>query len=92
MFNPHARWDRALPQDEEYVGEAVEVVTVFKAGKFFPICFVSSGNKHKIKKINFAWKEKKGREVFNLFSVTDENNSVYKLYFCRNTLNWKLVV
>lgn len=91
MFNPEARWDRPLPADAVEAGEAIEVEASFKPGKFLPVWFILSGQKHNVKKVNFFWQKKNGRETFCFFSVTDEQDALYKLCFSRQTLVWRLI-
>ena len=91
MFNANARWDRPLPQDDALPGEAIDVVVSFKRGGFFPLWFFLHGNKHMIKNVQFTWQEKKGAEAFNLFSVTDNNDTQYTICFIPQSLVWKIV-
>ena len=91
MFNANARWDRPLPQDETLPGEAIDVVVSFKRGGFFPLWFFLHGNKHMIKNVQFTWQEKKGREIFELFSVTDSNDTQYTICFLRQKMRWRII-
>ena len=91
MFNADARWDRPLPQDDILAGEPIDVVVSFKGAKFFPLWFFLHGDKHIIKNIQFTWQEKKGREVFYLFSVTDNYDIRYTVCFLRQSMRWKAI-
>ena len=91
MFNANARWDRPLPQEDTLLGQEVDVVVSFKGQKFFPIWFFLHGDKHMIKNVQFSWQEKKGREVFELFSVTDNNNTQYTICFIRESFRWRII-
>ncbi len=91
MFNPEARWDRPLPQDDVLPGEAIDVVVSFKGGGFFPLWFFLHGNKHIIKNVQFSWQEKKGREVFHLFSVMDNYDTHYTICFIRKSFRWRVI-
>ncbi len=91
MFNPNARWDRPMPQDDTLPGENVDIVVSFKQGGFFPLWFFLNSNKHTIKNINLKWHDKKGKEVFQLFSVSDTNNSRYTLCFSQQRMKWKII-
>lgn len=91
MFNKEARWDRPLPHDDGLPGEVIDVVVSFKRGGFFPLWFFLHGNKHVIKNVQFAWQEKRGKEVFRLFSITDNYDTQYTLCFKFNTLCWKII-
>ena len=91
MFNANARWDRPLPQDDALPGEAIDVVVSFKRGGFFPLWFSLHGDKHMIKNVQFTWQEKKGAEVFNLFSVTDNNDTQYTICFARKSFRRRVI-
>jgi hypothetical protein len=91
MFNPEARWDRHLPADDVLPGEAVDVVAVFKKNGIIPRGFTLRGQTYRIQRIEFAWKERKGREMFHLFSVTDEQQRVHTLCVSRESLVWRIL-
>ena len=91
MFNPQARWDRPLPQADTLPGEPIEVIVSFKDGRFLPLEFSFNDEQHLIKKIEFVWKENKGREIFYLFSITDTFKNRYTICFHRQSLNWRLI-
>ena len=91
MFNPNARWDREFPEDDNKIGEDIEAGVVFKNGKICPRWFKIAENRYMIKNINFTWKEKKGKETFYIFSVSDENNAIYKICFRPNKFSWILI-
>lgn len=74
------------------LGEPIAVEAVFNKGKFSPVWFIFSGQKHMVKKVQFFWKERKGRDTFYIFSVTDENNTVYKICFNPQSLDWRLLL
>ncbi|MCG2710881.1 MAG: hypothetical protein L6416_00890 [Candidatus Omnitrophica bacterium] len=92
MFNPEARWDRPLPQDDAFCGQAIDVVVSFKRGGFFPLWFFLHGNKHIIKNVQFSWQEKKGAEAFHLFSVTDSNDTQYTICFIPGNFRWRVIL
>lgn len=91
MFNANARWDRPLPHDEMLPGQTIDVVVSFKRGGFFPLWFFLHGDKHMIKNVQFAWQEKKGTEQFQLFSVTDNNNTRYTICFAQRSFRWRII-
>ena len=91
MFNKEARWDRPLPQDDGLSGEEIDVVVSFKRGGFFPLWFFLHGNKHMIKNVQFIWQEKKGKEIFRIFSVTDSYDTRYTLCFIHRSFRWKVI-
>ncbi|MBU1087207.1 MAG: hypothetical protein KKD05_06770 [Candidatus Omnitrophica bacterium] len=91
MFNPNARWDRPLPREDTLPGENVDIVVSFKQGGFFPLWFFINSRKHIIKDVHLKWQDKKGLEVFQLFSVSDTNNSRYTLCFSQQRMKWKII-
>ncbi len=91
MFNTEARWDRHLPQDESLPGDYVNTVVSFNQGGVSPLWFFLNSDKHIIKNINFKWQDKKGKEVFELFSVSDMNNCQYTLCFSKQRMRWKVI-
>ncbi|MFH1460372.1 MAG: hypothetical protein ABIG64_08420 [Candidatus Omnitrophota bacterium] len=80
-----------MPKDNILPGEPVDVVVYFKKNKFIPKYFAFNSDKHIIKKIQFTWCEKKGTQAFNIFSVTDENNTSFTLCFNRENLQWRIL-
>jgi|WetSurMetagenome_2_1015567.scaffolds.fasta_scaffold320930_2 hypothetical protein len=90
MFNPHARWDRRLPGDDDQGAENVEVVARFQKGKIIPLYFVLKENRVDISRINYAWLDKKGRERVFYFSVSDKSDN-YCLFLDAEAMSWRLV-
>jgi hypothetical protein len=88
MFNAEARWDRPLPRDNIMPGNPVNVVASFKEDRFFPLWFFLHGDRHLVKKVQFIWQERKGREKFYLFSVTDTYDTQYTLCFLYQSMRW----
>jgi len=88
MFNPHARWDRHLPYDEQEA-DVIEVGVIFKQGKILPSWFVWKDRKYTIQEITYHWTDKHGDEVFHFFSVTDGAN-LYQIYLNNKFMHWRL--
>ena len=91
MFNPQSRWDRPLPRDKVSPGEKVEAGVIFRRGRVLPLWFIFSGERHVIKKMLFAWQERKGCERLFLFRVEDNAGCYYTLCFNREQLTWKMI-
>ncbi len=89
MFNPQGRWDRKLPLDEEENCYPVEVFARFCKGKITPLCFLNSGVKVRINRINYTWVEKQGLSRIYYFSVSD-NSENFCLLFNAESMSWKL--
>ncbi len=89
MFNPQSRWDRHLPNQENFEGERIEVGAVFKEGKMIPRWFIHRGRKFPIQQITYEWRDKKGLEERRHFAVTDGTN-VFQITFSHRYLHWRV--
>jgi hypothetical protein len=91
MFNPNARWDRPLPQDNSAkADEPIEVEAIFEKGKITPLWFNFGGIRHNIKEVTYRWQDRKGQEILYYFSVSD-GEEVFQIYLSNKTLTWKLI-
>jgi len=92
-FNLHARWDRHIPETEEYhpdeLNERIQVFAWFRNGKIIPRVFIWRDKKYRIKEITYNWQEKQGREVINYFSVST-GLDLYQISFNNTTLDWRI--
>lgn len=90
MFNPKARWDRELPQDDsDLLDERISVYAFFDRGKLIPQYFIWRGNTHKIKHTTYFWQERNGKYLISFFSV-DTGNDIYQLSFNNISFSWRL--
>jgi len=92
MFNPQARWDRNLPQEDsqkELLDESIAVNCLFANGRAMPRYFIWRDRLYKVKRINFLWQERQGRVVLSYFSL-GTNSGIYQISFSNNTLSWKM--
>ena len=92
MFNPQARWDRNLPQEDnqkELLDESIAVNCLFANGRVMPRYFIWRDRLYRVKKINFFWQERQGRVVLNYFSL-GTNSGIYQISFSNDTLSWKM--
>ena len=91
MFNHQARWDRALPNDISVIpGTPVPAVCRIDKGKIFPQSFVWGGRAVAVTKVHYSWKDKKGREVLDFYSVGTPLGN-FEIVFSRENLSWHLV-
>jgi hypothetical protein len=91
MFDHEARWDRALPNDTSHApGTFIPVICLIDKGKIIPKSFIWRNRSTSITKINFSWKDKKGREVLYFFSVTTPYGT-FEIAFSRENLSWRLI-
>ena len=92
-FNPRARWDRNIPETDDYspeeLNERIQVLAWFKNGKILPRQFVWNNKNYKIKEITYNWQEHKGREIINCFSVST-GNDLYQISFNNITYGWRI--
>ena len=92
-FNPHARWDRNIPETDDYspeeLNERIQVFAWFKNGKILPRQFVWNEKTYKIKEITYNWQEYQGREVINYFAVST-GVDFYQISFNNITLGWRI--
>lgn len=92
MFNPQARWDRNLPQQEsqgQLLNEPVSVGCFFAKGKTLPRYFIWRKRLYKVKRVNFFWQQRQGRAVLNYFAL-ETNSGTYQISFSNDTLSWQM--
>ena len=92
-FNPHARWDRNIPETEDdypdQLNERIQVLAWFRNGKVTPRIFVWNNKKYEIKEVTYNWQERQGQEVINCFSVST-GDDLYQISFNNTTLGWRI--
>lgn len=92
-FNPRARWDRHIPQGEDYqpneLNEIIQVLAWFRNTKITPRWFIWRGRKYKIKQITYNWQERQGGAIINYFSVCS-GADLYQISFNNTTSGWRL--
>jgi len=92
MFNPQARWDRNLPQEDsqgELLNEPISVTCLFSKGKTLPRYFIWRNHAYRVKRVNFFWQQRQGREMLSYFSLKT-NSGIYQISFSNITLSWKI--
>jgi hypothetical protein len=90
MFTPHARWDRALPQDKEVdLNQSVRVSSIIHNGRIEPKSFQWKNRTFDIEKINFFWKDSCGKETFHIFSIQTKIGT-YEIAFSHQALKWHI--
>jgi hypothetical protein len=92
MFNPQARWDRNLPQEDnhnEILDEPICVGCLFIAGKAIPRYFTWRDRLYKVKKVNFFWQKRQGGAVLSYFAL-ETRLGTYQISFSNITLSWKI--
>ena len=92
-FNPKARWDRNIPETDDYppdeLNERIQVFAWFKNGKILPRLFVWNNRKYKIREVTYKWQEHQGREVINCFTVST-GIDLYQISFNNITYGWRI--
>ena len=93
-FNPKSRWDRHIPETDDLsqsgeLNERIEVLAWFKNGRIHPRIFIWKNKTYKIKKINYNWQERHGKETISLFSIST-GVDLYQISFSNTTYGWRL--
>jgi hypothetical protein len=93
-FNPHARWDRHIPETSDtpptgQLDEKIEVLAWFRGGKIQPQAFIWNNKEYKITHITYNWQERRGRELISLFSVST-GADLYQISFNNTSLGWRI--
>ena len=71
------------------ISEPIEVMVAFRENRPEPIVFKWNRRIYRVSKINLVHTERRGREKFYIFSVSDEANA-YRLSFSGESLEWKM--
>jgi len=74
----------------EDIGEPIEVIALFRAGKMTPVKFRWNGRVYRIERVNGGWKSDQGRERISHFSVMSEGPDVYEISCSLENLTWKI--
>ena len=93
-FNPKARWDRNIPQTDDYhppeeLNERIQVLAWFRNGKIYPNTFIWHGKSYKIRQITYNWQERQGKGTICCFSV-NTGEDLYQISFNNTTLGWRI--
>ena len=92
-FNPKARWDRHIPETDDYtpewLNETIDVLAFFKAAKLHPRAFLWKNRLYKIKNVTYAWQERRGQELISYFSVRTRSN-LYQISFNNTSFGWRI--
>lgn len=90
MFNHETRWDRPLPaQTETESGSPIAVFCLIEKGRILPESFLWNKRRFIVEKVNFFWKDKKGREELYYFSL-QTSSGAYEVVFSKESLHWHL--
>ncbi len=74
----------------EEIGDKVEVVGWFKAGKLVPLRFKWKGRTYKVREITGDWKSELGETQFHHFAVQSDTPDIYELSYNERSYIWKL--
>ncbi len=72
------------------VGEAVEVIAHFRAGKLAPVRFRWKGRVLPVRQITGDWQSEVGTERFRHFAVMSDSPDVFELSYNETSYVWKL--
>lgn len=73
----------------QFIGEPIDVVVAFKGRKVEPVSFVWGNREYRVERVNLVHAERRGREKFYIFSVSDQANA-FRLRFSTETMKWTL--
>ncbi|MGE5280208.1 MAG: hypothetical protein ACM3L6_05660 [Deltaproteobacteria bacterium] len=90
MFSHQARWDRQLPQDAAGPGTVISATCRIEAGAVHPLSFVWRQRSFDVQRVNFRWKDKRGREELWYFSVATPHG-IYEIAYSSRCLCWYLI-
>jgi len=90
MFNHQARWDRELPQDAGGLGPAIRVTCEIGEGGVRPLSFLWRGRPFEVQRVNFRWRDRKGRQELWFFSVSTPHGT-YEIAYVSQRLSWHLI-
>jgi len=92
-FNPKARWDRHIPETDDYtpewLNEKIDVLAFFKAAKIYPRAFTWNNKRYRVKNITYNWQERRGQELISFFSVRTRAN-LSQISFNNTTYSWRI--
>jgi len=74
----------------EDVGEIIDVLAVFRDGRFEPRKFKWRGRAHKIGRVNGRWAEHDGKYRVYHFAVVSDSDSFYELSLRTKSMEWTL--
>ncbi len=90
VFNYQARWDRNLPQDKNpKLGSSIAVICLVQNGRIIPKSFSWRNLTFNVKKVNFHWKDRQGRDTLLFFSI-ETDAGTYEIAFSRQSLSWHI--
>jgi hypothetical protein len=75
----------------EEIGESIDVVAAFSAGKISPLLFSWRNRRYNNLKVTSMWNEKGGDSKLVHILVTNESANLYELCFSTRYYNWSLV-
>lgn len=93
-FNPKARWDRHIPEQnqptqEQNLNEKIQVLAWFRSGKITPCKFIWNNKEYPIKQVTYSWQERSGNEIITYFSIST-GPDLYQISFNNIHFSWRL--
>jgi hypothetical protein len=74
----------------EDIGDAVEVVVWFKAGRIMPLRFRWRGRTYKVREVTGDWQSEIGNTQFHHYAVQSDSPDVFELSYNEHAYTWKL--
>jgi hypothetical protein len=74
----------------EEIGEAVEVIALFRSGQISPIKFRWRDRVYRVSRINGGWRTEEGVSRFHHFAVQSDGPDVFDLSYNERAHDWKV--
>ena len=74
----------------EPIGESIDVIAHFTAGRITPVKLTWRERVHKVSKVNGCWTSEEGTVRISHFAVTFEGSEVYELTYRERTHAWRI--
>ncbi len=75
----------------EEIGESIDVVAAFTAGKVLPILFSWKNRRYENLKVASSWSTKDGESKLHHMTVTNDSGNCYELCFSTQNFKWSLI-
>jgi hypothetical protein len=75
----------------EEIGEPIDVVAAFTAGKISPILFSWRNRRYNNLKVNAVWGQADGEARLVHFSVNSDDANLYEICFNTRNYQWQLI-
>lgn len=74
----------------ESLSEPIQVVVLFRNGRFEPLHFKWNGRQCRVKAVTGKWATREGQYKVCHFAVTNENGTYFEISLNTNEMTWTL--